>query len=112
MAVTDSICSVQDPPAEQAAGAGHSVQQITASAPHSPQPKQAGDLSNRLRLPENGQPSIQFCMELELLLHRATWAGVQATKEALPAEVLQTIVLGVTPILSKEPTVVEVGCIS
>lgn len=51
---------------------------------------------------------MEFCRQLECSMHRATWAGVDATKQALTPQLLQSIVLGVTPILNKEPTLIEV----
>jgi hypothetical protein len=42
-------------------------------------------------------------------MHKATWAGVAATQQVLTPQVLQSIVMGVAPILEKEPTLIEVS---
>jgi len=61
-----------------------------------------------VQLPATGQPSEQFCRELEQAMLSATWEGVQGTACVLPAELLQKVVQSVTAITSKEGTLVEV----
>lgn len=53
--------------------------------------------------------SAEFCLQLERSLHKTTWAGVAATQQVLTPQVLQSIVMGVAPILEKEPTLIEVS---
>jgi hypothetical protein len=61
-----------------------------------------------VQLPDNGQPSEQFCIELEQAMLKASWAGVHATAAVMPAELLKQLVQAVVAITSKEPTLIEV----
>eukprot|EP00878_Enallax_costatus_P027894 GHUV01030082.1.p1 GENE.GHUV01030082.1~~GHUV01030082.1.p1 ORF type:complete len:219 (+),score=48.89 GHUV01030082.1:270-926(+) len=105
MANTDAVADPKQQPKSQELEAGcctaeHGVQQV----------QQAQLPPQRLEppsLPTSG-PSVDFCLALERVMHKATWTGMHATQEALPPQLLQAIVLGVTPILSKEPTMLEI----
>jgi hypothetical protein len=50
-----------------------------------------------------------FCQQLQAALHQATWAGVAATAQVLPADVLSALVQRATRAFAKEPTLVEVS---
>lgn len=89
------------PPEQGPCSPQQAAQQGEHALPEKPCPGQAV-------LPATGAPSAEFCINIESAMHKATWGGVQATKDALPAQMLQAIVLGVTPILNQEPTMVKV----
>jgi hypothetical protein len=61
-----------------------------------------------VELPASSAASAEFCLQLERSMQKATWAGVAATQQVLTPQVLQSIVMGVAPILEKEPTLIEV----
>lgn len=61
-----------------------------------------------VQLPADGQPSPEFCRDLEQALLKATWEGVHGTAAAMPPELLARIVQSATAITSKEPTLLEV----
>eukprot|EP00882_Tetradesmus_deserticola_P015886 GHRQ01016942.1.p1 GENE.GHRQ01016942.1~~GHRQ01016942.1.p1 ORF type:complete len:379 (+),score=143.35 GHRQ01016942.1:179-1315(+) len=61
-----------------------------------------------VQLPATGAPTADFCLQLEHSMLKATWAGAAATQQVLTPQVLQCIVMGVAPILDKEPTLIEV----
>lgn len=62
----------------------------------------------QVQLPECGQPSEAFCVELEQAMLKATWAGVHGTAAVLPSALLQKLTQSVTDITNKEPTLLEV----
>lgn len=61
-----------------------------------------------VQLPADGQPTEQFCIDLEQAMLKATWAGVHGTAAVMPPELLQRIVQSVVAITRKEPTLMEV----
>jgi hypothetical protein len=61
-----------------------------------------------VELPDSGQPSERFCVELEQAMLKASWAGVHATAAVMPAELLKQLVQAVVAITSTEPTLIEV----
>eukprot|EP00879_Flechtneria_rotunda_P017218 GHRR01018039.1.p1 GENE.GHRR01018039.1~~GHRR01018039.1.p1 ORF type:complete len:115 (+),score=33.24 GHRR01018039.1:225-569(+) len=56
----------------------------------------------------NDPLSADDIQQLQQHMHQASWTGVNATRQVLPASTLQAIILAVTNILEKEPTLVEV----
>lgn len=62
-----------------------------------------------VQLPADGQPSPQFCRDLEQALLKATWEGVHGTAAAMPPELLARLVQSATAVTSKEPTLLEVS---
>eukprot|EP00879_Flechtneria_rotunda_P011447 GHRR01011958.1.p1 GENE.GHRR01011958.1~~GHRR01011958.1.p1 ORF type:complete len:279 (+),score=80.14 GHRR01011958.1:225-1061(+) len=55
----------------------------------------------------NDPLSADDIQQLQQHMHQASWTGVNATRQVLPASTLQAIILAVTNILEKEPTLVE-----
>lgn len=79
---------LQQPGAQPAADSGAALQAVTYEA------GQAVDTA--------------FCQRLQQCLHKASWTGVSATQQVLPAAALSALVQQATRVLAKEPTLVEV----
>ncbi|KAF8068462.1 PP7 [Scenedesmus sp. PABB004] len=60
-------------------------------------------------LPPGGAPTPAWCLQLQAALAAASWAGVAATAQVLPAKELTRLLRKAAALLDKEPTLLELA---
>ncbi|KAF8068441.1 PU1 [Scenedesmus sp. PABB004] len=89
-------------------GPGPSMAQAAAASACGAAAAAAAPLA-ALALPPGGAPTPAWCLQLQAALAAATWAGVPATAQVLPAAQLEGLVKAAAALLDKEPTLLELA---
>lgn len=78
---------------------------VAAQQVAQPPPQQQQEPLQPLKL--TGQPTQEFVEQLQQSLLQASWLGVHALRQVLPTALCHRICTQVTPLLKKEPTLLE-----